>query len=280
VLYNSVTVNVPKNTAQFLLGAVLFITAYGAINLWALVVALIGFIVAYSSVYIYNDITDAAEDRKDPSKMPWKPVANGSLSVRSAKNIHATLLIVGLAITALSGWVLFSLVAVLLVLNFLHSSPAVRLKARKKATVLNIGAMALIKFSCGWFAVAPNANGMPALFILMMAVVYALGYVAYKSGTLNGGKCGKMDIVLGGAVAVLFAVSLFSYNFPLSMLLLLLFYGIIYGLGKLFSGNSFRSMLAVDIVIIPVLTVPFMLLLEPVFAAANNGLIVFLASIF
>ena len=284
LLYNSVTVNLPKNIAQFLLGSVIFLVIHGSVDVATLVIALIGFNLAYSSVYIYNDMTDASEDRRDPNKLPWKPVANGSLSLGSARRAHVILLAAGLLVSFMVGALFFAMVLALLTLNFIHSSPAIRLKNHMAPTMANIGAMAFIKFSLGWFALTSVTSGYPVLFFLMMGVVYVMGYMSYKSSfwARKKNRSRRSMLLLGSAVAVLFIFSLFFYIFPLSMIMLLLLYGVMYVLRNTIwsSSNSFRQLLVVDMVIIPVLIVPFLVLLIPAAAAVNNTIVVFLMSIF
>jgi 4-hydroxybenzoate polyprenyltransferase len=68
ILYNSVTVNLPKNIFQLMLGVILFVVVFGYPDITKLLMAIAGLGLAYSSVYIYNDIIDRDEDRHDPQK--------------------------------------------------------------------------------------------------------------------------------------------------------------------------------------------------------------------
>src|SRR4030042_4040910 len=84
VLYNSVTVSLPKNIIQFFLGFVLYWLIFGAFDAAVLMIALAGFLLSYSSIYFLNDIVDFEDDRHDKDKMGWKLVAKGAMSKKTA----------------------------------------------------------------------------------------------------------------------------------------------------------------------------------------------------
>ncbi|MCK4532078.1 MAG: hypothetical protein KAT94_04360, partial [Candidatus Aenigmarchaeota archaeon] len=83
--FNSVTISLPKNIIQFSLGVILYWFLLGIPNTYTTLLALSGFLIAYSSVYLYNDMVDHKEDRRDREKLKWKLVAGGHMGVNSAR---------------------------------------------------------------------------------------------------------------------------------------------------------------------------------------------------
>ena len=59
--------------------------------------AFITFCSVASSVYLVNDIIDVDDDRRHPSKR-WRPIANGTLSIPTARVLATLLLVAGLAL--------------------------------------------------------------------------------------------------------------------------------------------------------------------------------------
>ena len=104
VLYNSVTVSLPKNIIQFFLGFVLYWLLFGAFDWLTLGIALAGFLLAYSSVYFFNDIVDYEEDKKDEDKKDWKLVASGAMTKKTALVVGLVFMVSGLLLSGTPLW--------------------------------------------------------------------------------------------------------------------------------------------------------------------------------
>jgi 4-hydroxybenzoate polyprenyltransferase len=283
VLYNSITVNLPKNIVQLLLGAVLFSVIFGTINLPGTLLAIVGLSLAYSSVYMYNDIIDREEDAKDPEKRAWKPIANGTLSTNGALSLYALLMMSGMLVSFFVNMVFGLMMVALLFFNFLHSSPWIHLKRKKIPTVLNITLIEFIKYSSGWFALTLDTARFPLMFVLMFSVIYTMGYVAYKfkfdGKTIKSNKA--MFGGLGLVTVLLFIGSLVAYTFPLPMIVLFILSALIFGCRHMFwrSKKSFNQMIMLEIIILPLLIIAFLLLNIPEFGQLNQQIVDFFRNV-
>jgi 4-hydroxybenzoate polyprenyltransferase len=67
LLFRNLVDNIPKNVGLYSIG-ILFLTISGyAFDVLEMVWGLFAFIISYSSVYVFNDIFDIAEDERDPT---------------------------------------------------------------------------------------------------------------------------------------------------------------------------------------------------------------------
>lgn len=220
IAYNSVTVSLPKNAMQYLLGLVIFFLMFGSFDLRLSVTGFIGFILAYCSVYIYNDIVDAPDDAKNPKKIPWKPIANGAISARSAALAGLFLLVAGLAVSFTAGLLFSCAIGLMLLLNLLHSWPRVGMKRNLPAASINITAIEFLKFSSGWLAVGGLAF-FPAWLFLMLALAYSIGYTMYRLG-FDVRLMAENRVLLasvGVVWIVLYAASLLLYGFKTKLII-------------------------------------------------------------
>jgi hypothetical protein len=277
IAYNSITINLPKNIFQLLFGVAIFVVAFGMPDLAKLALAIASLGIAYSSVYILNDIMDKEEDAKDPDKLPWKHIANGTISVEMAVCLYALAAIAGMWLSFLVNAVFGSMMALLLLLNILHSSPRIRLKKMKGPTIANMTAIEFMKYSMGWFALTSDTSRFPVFFVLMFAVIYTMGYMAYKfkfdGNTIKGSK-----LLFGGfgvVVLALFAFSFVFYDFPLAMVVLVAVSAAVLGAKHMVwrHKKSFGNMLMTELVIMPLIVFSFMLLAIPEFYGANMALV-------
>ncbi|MEM5804884.1 MAG: UbiA family prenyltransferase [Candidatus Aenigmatarchaeota archaeon] len=165
-----------RNSLIFVFGAVLFYVVTGAMSRMSLV-GLLGFVMAYNSVYYLNDLKDYEEDKKDPVKWKTKPLLNGSMTKKEMVATYAFYLVVGLAVSFYVGALFGSLVALMLVLNLLHSF------LFKKVYFLLFSNMIIIqslKMTLGWMSAAQSFDSFPWFFVLFSGCVYSLGYLVYK----------------------------------------------------------------------------------------------------
>lgn len=185
-------------------------------------------------------------------------------------------LLVSFAVNMLFGLMMVAL----LFLNFLHSAPGIRLKKRKLPTAVNITVIEFIKYSSGWFALTSNISRFPLWLVLMFAVIYTAGYIAYKfkfdGRTIKDSK--PLFAVLGALVLLLFIGSLFSYGFPLALIILLALSFVVFGAKYAFwhHEKGFNQMLLLELIILPLIVVSFLLLAVPQIGSANAALVEFL----
>jgi 4-hydroxybenzoate polyprenyltransferase len=275
ILYNSVTISLPKNIIQFFLGFVLYWLVFGSFDVFTLSIALAGFLLAYSSVYFFNDIVDYEEDKKDGDKKDWKLVASGVLTKRSATILGACFMAAGLILSALvNGWFLGIIITVLF-LNFLHSSPYTKLKKRIVPTTVNMTVIEFLKYSIGWFAFTGDLLRFPFWIIMTFSLVYSGIYLVYKF-RFRGNIIRDRKWLLG-SVAFLTALSyglsvmLYAFALPLIILLATSVVLIMFSMGV---GRKFRFMnwLWIEFVILPLVIIAFLMLTIPFVNQANAEL--------
>jgi 4-hydroxybenzoate polyprenyltransferase len=273
IFYNSVTVSLPKNTIQFFLGFVLYLLTFGGVDPVSIGVALCAFLLTYSTVYFFNDIVDCEEDIKDDDKREWKLIASGSMSRRTAGIAAFLCMVAGLYLSALvSGWFLLIMMALLL-LNFLHSSPYIRLKKKITTTAANMTAIEFLKYSSGWFAFTTDLSSFPFWIIMLFAVVYSGIYLVYKfrfKGNVIKSKKWLFTI-LGTLAFFSYTFSLVFYDFALSLIILL---ALSLALAFFSMGRKLRFMnwLYVEFIIMPAVIAAFLLVSIPIAAEANQDI--------
>ncbi len=273
-LYNSVTVSIPKNIAQFLMGTVLFFVAFGSLDMTVTAVALCGFLLSYSSIYLFNDVMDVKSDRKDAEKRKWKLVASGDLSPEGAVSISFIMLITGLSLSFLVNAWFGLLIVTMLVLNVLHSASFVRLKRNFPATAANMTAIEFLKYSGGWFALTSNLSMFPLWLVLSFAISYTFIYLAYKVHFKRDVLLQKKAVLapLGLAGIATYAGSIVLYSFPLALLLMLFFASLI-AMTRKVSGMKLHMMknsLLIEYVMIPLALLSFLMLMNPMVSAVNE----------
>jgi len=84
------------------------------------VLAFISFSIISSSVYILNDLLDLNADRDHPRKC-FRPLASGSVSIAYASFLIFGLLVVGLVIAALLGWIFLITIIIYYLLTTIYS---------------------------------------------------------------------------------------------------------------------------------------------------------------
>ena len=275
IVYNSITVSLPKNIIQFLVGIVLYWIIIGPFNYIKAFIGLVAFLITYSSVYIMNDIIDYEEDRKDKLKKEWKIIANGTISIKDAVALLVFMLVVGFSLSLIVG-VRFTIAMILLIfLNFLHSSPFTKFKKRIKRTVVNMTTIEFIKYSSGWFALTTNISYFPFWLILCLALAYTFSYITYKF---------KLDISWVKKHRLLFSfmlslaslsyiLSLMMYDFPVSLLILLIFPVAIFMLAKRFKWEArMKNMLFLEYILLPIIIISFLVLMNPAINSMNESL--------
>ncbi len=272
--YNSIGVNLPKNIIQYLLGVVLYLVIVGSFDVLMALLGLVGFVLIYSSVYVFNDLMDIEEDRKKKDKREWKIIATGKLSIEKAITIMFFLIVCGFFVSVLINTWFVVLMIALLALNILHSSTYTKFKKNMYKTSVNMTVIQFIKYSCGWFAVTTNISSFPFWVILAFSLVYNICYMAYKKDFKRAHI--KMEKPVFAGMGLLFFVSYFysmvAYSFPLVLLVIMVFVTIVSIVLK--NSNikihSMKNRVFIEYVTLPIVILSFLLLMNPVVAGVNN----------
>lgn len=275
LVYNSITISLPKNAVQFFLGVVLFWVIIGVPNPMTTTLALIGFLITYSSVYLFNDIVDHKEDLKSREKLKWKLIAGKMISTREALVLSLVLLFSGLSISLyVSRW-FFMMMVLLIILNLLHSSPWTKFKKSLPKTSVNMTIIQFLKFSTGWFALTSNISEFPFWLILGFSIVYTASYIIYKFG-FKGRKIKNRKGffwtlgILGGASYI---ISFILYGLPLSLIFLILVPTLLLFFFKKINWKCHKitNMIVLEYLLLPVIIVSFLIvILNPVLAEVNQ----------
>jgi 4-hydroxybenzoate polyprenyltransferase len=273
LLFNSITASLPKNTIQFMFGVLLFWLIIGTFQIFVALLGLIAFTVAYSSVYMYNDIVDQKIDKKDREKLKWKLIASGDLSVKKAKYLSVALAFTGLSLSFLVNKWFFLVITALLLLNFLHTSPRTRFKRSVTKTSINMTIIEFLKYSTGWFALTSNISFFPLLLVFSVSLIYTTGYMLYKfrfkGNTIRSKK--KVFWIFGILSSVSYVVSIFLYVFPFSLIFLITIAVTTFVFFRHIKFLSYRTknMMFVGYLLLSVFIFSFLMLFNPVFAEIN-----------
>ena len=131
--------------------------------------AFAAFCLASSTVYVFNDIRDRAEDRLHPLKR-HRPIAAGTVSVPAATVLGIVLSIISLALAASLGWDFFAVLAIYLVLNQLYSA------GLKHTVILDVMIVSLgfvFRVVAGGFAVDVQVSAWLLLCTFFIALFLA-----------------------------------------------------------------------------------------------------------
>jgi len=225
-LFNNVHVfSFLKNIIQYLVSFALFYNIYGNANLFTALIGLAGFVIAYQGVYYYNDIIDLAEDKNDEIKKRIKPLARKEVLAEFYVIKIFVYMIFGLLLCFAVSWVFGALVIGTLFLNFIHSTPRIRLK-KTPFVGINFFLLQFLKFSSGWVALASTQQllEIPVYVIGLFAAAYTLGYLVYKKNNLHPKKILRekpVNISLFAVLAFAFLIlSFLQYNFKAQIIIL------------------------------------------------------------
>jgi 4-hydroxybenzoate polyprenyltransferase len=274
LIFNSVTISLPKNIVQFSLGVIFYWILIGVPDAFLTLLSLAGFLVAYSSVYLYNDVVDRAEDKADSEKIKWKIVAGKMLTVGQAKILTIAFAVGGLFLSFMVNKWFFLVVLAMLSLNLLHSSPYTKFKKGIRKTAVNMTAIEFLKYSCGWIALTSDISKFPFWIIMTFSVVYMASYLIYKfkfkGSIIRNNK--KLFFAIGGFVVFSYAVSFLQYGFPLSMTLLVVIpLSVLLFLKQIeIEFHKINNMLVIEYLLLPLLIISFVILMIPIVGQVNE----------
>jgi len=274
VLINSITLNIPKNSIQFFIGIVFYITFFGLPGLSVVLFSCAAFLVTYSAVYVYNDIGDAEHDSKHSHKKVWKLVASGLLDKKQSWMLYVVLLGVGFTMSLFVNVYFFVMMLLLVGLNFLHSCPKIYLKNSLKKTAVNMTVIEFLKYSAGWFALTTNLSYFPFWVAIVLSLSYNLSYIIYKAeqtrSVLRDNK--RFFISMGIAAFASYIIAFFTYQIPLVMIAMLIIPAFLLSIFKYASMeyNKLNGTLTMVFTLMIAIVLSFTIIIIPPGAEANN----------
>jgi 4-hydroxybenzoate polyprenyltransferase len=159
---------------RFLVGVALAYPGAGPIAIWRIPLALLTWLLANASVYLFDGVMDVAEDRLNGSS---RPIARGALTRPFA--LATTVVSAGLAtIGALVlGPPYGLLVPVLLVLGYAYTGPGLRLKRWSPATGTIVLLAGLLTFGAGGATTSFSISTSMTLLAFAVAMSCWMGFV-------------------------------------------------------------------------------------------------------
>jgi 4-hydroxybenzoate polyprenyltransferase len=154
-------------------------------------VAVAGFCLISSSVYLLNDLVDVEKDRAHPLKR-LRPLASGALSVRSAKIAALVLAVGGLLLTLSLGVLPAAIAGAYMVVNLAYS---LRLKHVPFVDVASIAAGFLLRVLAGAAAIPVEPSVWLLTCTLLLASFLGFGKRTHELRT-SGGRGGDQRKVL------------------------------------------------------------------------------------
>lgn len=154
-------------------------------------IAIAGFCMISSAVYLLNDVVDVEKDRVHPLKC-HRPVASGELPIPTAKLASLMLALLGLLTTSLCGLMPAAIAAIYLVQNLAYSF---WLKHVPFLDVAIIAAGFLLRVLAGAEAIPVPASGWLLTCMLLLASFLGFGKRAHELRT-SGTKGVKQRKVL------------------------------------------------------------------------------------
>ena len=206
-----------KNLLVF--AGILFAAQYDEPEKWgAAIAAFVAYCAASSAAYLFNDVVDAEQDRRHPSKRD-RAVASGALGRERALVFAALLALVGVGVAASLGWASLGYMAGFLALQVAYS---LRLKHVVLIDVMAIAALFVIRAAAGAEAVDVRISPWLIVCTALLALFLAL---AKRRGELVSAVAEKSREVLDGysltlvdqlvsivAACTIVAYSLYTFN--------------------------------------------------------------------
>ena len=178
-------------------------------------VAVAGFCLISSAVYLLNDLVDVEKDRAHPFKR-LRPIASGALSVRSARLAALALALGGLLLTLSLGLLPAGIAAAYMVQNLAYS---LRLKHVPFIDVASIAAGFLLRVLAGAAAIPVEPSIWLLVCTFLLAAFLGFGKRAHElrtSGTRGGGQRKVLDrynpSVLRIIIYVLAILTILAYS--------------------------------------------------------------------
>ncbi len=217
LLFRNLVDNLVKNLGLYSVGVLLLVLYRIAFETVPMIIGLVAFIITYSSVYILNDLFDAAEDATDTEKITRKPLASGSVERKEAVVMCMAYLFMGLLVSSLLGLLFLVVVSCLVLVNLLYSAPLTSKKdsgrLRLKHTVVGLPLvliMQFLKILLPW-TLTIDLFSFPYLFAIGFSCLYLVLFKGYKRN-LTVGESFKHETTLTLTTVIVFFVSMLIHQ--------------------------------------------------------------------
>ncbi len=217
-IFDFYKINLIRNIIQYSLGAGFYFIINNDFSITKFLLGLIGFLIAYQSVYFFNDIMDYEEDRKNKFKSKIKLLVTGKVKKETLISLSFLFTILGVSISFLVNRFFGLLVFMCLLLNFFHSSNLLRVK-KSKLLLPNLFFIEYIKYSLGWFSLSFKITNFPFIVFIFTSSAYLVGYLYYKNDVnlfLRDFRIKILSII----TFIFYLISIFIYPFKLPLLFL------------------------------------------------------------
>ncbi|MEZ5690628.1 MAG: UbiA prenyltransferase family protein [Rickettsiales bacterium] len=163
----------------FVVAPLFFAIKYDSLTDWInILVAVLAFLAAACSVYVFNDIKDVEEDKKHPVKSK-RPIASGEITVR-----NATMLVVGLIFTSFTLCMFLPIGCLFIVISYLLLNAFYSLYIRNYSVidVVVLACFYLQRVLMGCLAIDVPATQwiMLATFFLALTIGFAKRYSEFN----------------------------------------------------------------------------------------------------
>jgi 4-hydroxybenzoate polyprenyltransferase len=153
--------------------ALAYFDAERTVTAWRFALALLTWLLATASVYLFDGVMDVVEDRLNGST---RPIARGDLSRAFALNVNFVWAGLSLVGAVVLGSPYMFLVPVILLLGYAYSGPILRLKRWSPAAGATVLAAGLLTFVAGG-AVTGSVSTSMALTVFAVAMSSWMGFV-------------------------------------------------------------------------------------------------------
>lgn len=207
-----------KNLLVF--AGILFAAQYDEPQKWgAATAAFVAYCAGSSAAYLFNDVVDAEQDRRHPSKRA-RPVASGAIGTRRALAYAALLTLGAVGVTGWFGWASLAYLGGFLALQAAYS---LRLKHVVLVDVMAIASLFVIRAAAG--AEAVDVRISPWLIVCTALLALFLALAKRRGELVSVGEAGGSREVLDGysltlvdqlvsivAACTIVAYSLYTFN--------------------------------------------------------------------
>jgi decaprenyl-phosphate phosphoribosyltransferase len=139
--------------------------------LWRAIVTLVAFCLLASGAYLINDVRDAPEDRRHPTKR-HRPIASGAVSIPGALTVGLALVVAGLGTSLAVSLGVFATACGYVALNAAYTGLLRRVPV---ADIVAIGGAFVIRALAGAVAVQVPISGWFIVFVSCGALFVAAG---------------------------------------------------------------------------------------------------------
>lgn len=185
----------------------------GAWELWPLVlIASIAFMLVSGGVYIYNDLSDLAEDKVHPVKR-LRPLPAGDISQRECIILMSITLALGLGLAYSLSYTLLAILLSYLALNILYNH-GVKQLAGVDVCFVALGFYLRVLAGTSGVGIPPSLHLAFSAFLLSLYIALVKRYLELHIQCINNGIASKKYSlsVLTNAIYIVGLLSLFVYG--------------------------------------------------------------------